>query len=63
MEILILIIGILVGFFLGGLFFTVCIYNLLKKIKEVIDEISAETDEVDKVKLYKDFYNESMKRL
>ena len=58
-----LIIGILVGLLLGALFYTACIYTILKKIKEIVDEASAETDEVDKVKLYKEFYNETMKRL
>lgn len=63
MNVLILIIGILVGLLLGALFYTACIYAVLKKIKEIVDEVSAETDEVDKVKLYKEFYNETMKRL
>lgn len=58
-----LIIGILVGLLLGALFYTACIYTILKKIKEIVDETSAETEEVDKVKLYKEFYNETMKRL
>lgn len=63
MKVLILIIGILVGLLLGALFYTACIYAILEKIKEIVDEASAETDEVDKVKLYKEFYNETMKRL
>ena len=63
MNVLILIIGILVGLLLGALFYTACIYAILTKIKEIVDEVSAETDEVDKVKLYKEFYNETMKRL
>lgn len=58
-----LIIGILVGLLLCALFYTACIYTILKKIKEIVDEASSETDEVDKVKLYKEFYNETMKRL
>lgn len=58
-----LIIGILVGLLLGALFYTACIYTILKKIKEIVDEASSETDEVYKVNLYKEFYNETMKRL
>lgn len=60
MNILVLIIGILLGLLLGALFFTACLYIILKKIKEIVDEASAETDELDKVKLYKEFYNETM---
>ena len=57
------IIGILVGFLLSALFYTACIYTFIKEIKKIVEEVSKETDEVDKVKLYKEFYNETMKRL
>lgn len=52
------IIGILVGLLLGALFYTACIYMILTKIQEIVDEVSAETEEVDKVKLYREFYND-----
>lgn len=58
MNILLFIIGVLVGLLLGALFYTGCIYTILKKIKEIVDEASAETEEVDKIKLYKEFYND-----
>lgn len=61
MNILLFIIGVLVGLLLGALFYTACIYTILKKIKEIVDEASAEADEIDKVNLYKEFYNETMK--
>lgn len=52
------IIGILVGLLLGALFYTACIYMILTKIQEIVDEVSSETEEVDKVKLYREFYND-----
>lgn len=52
------IIGVLVGLLLGALFYTACIYMILTKIQEIVDEVSAETEEVDKVKLYREFYND-----